>query len=118
MFGKVHDDFKGLLEHKPNFLLSGHALDATEGVSVDQGHENAVAVGVNRRGHWELVLMQQLHEEELPDGTESGEVEPVVAGPVLDVLSVLLDTAEGVTTEPGQFEDHVLALGGSTFVDI
>ena len=38
--------------------------------------------------------MEKLHEEELSNRAQSGEVEPVVAGPILNVLSVLLDASK------------------------
>jgi hypothetical protein len=67
-----------------------------EGISVDQGHEDSVAIGVDRLGDRELVFVKQLHKEKLADRAESGEVEPVVVGPMLDVLSILFDTSKRV----------------------
>ena len=53
-----------------------------------------MAVGVNGSGNWEVVFMQELHEEELSYGTQARQVEPVVACPVLNVLSIFLYASE------------------------
>jgi len=77
-----------------------------------------VPVGVDGSGRGEALLVQHLHEEELPDGGEAGEIEPVVVGAVLYVFSVLLDAPEGVPAQTRQFQHHQLALRSHALVDV
>lgn len=98
MFCEIYENFYGFFEKKLDLFLGGDSLDVAESVTVDQGHEYAVAIGVDGSWYRELVFVQKLHEKELAYGAESGEVEPVIVGSMLNVLSIFFDTAEGVAS--------------------
>lgn len=60
------------LEDRTDLPLGRNSLNVAESISVDQGHQNSMPIRVDWGGDWEAVLVQQLHEEELPNGAESG----------------------------------------------
>ena len=62
--------------------------------------------------------MKKLHKQKLSDRTQSREIEPVVAGSVLNVFSVFFDASEGITTKTGQLQHHELAIRSFALVDI
>lgn len=74
VFCEIYENFYGFFEKKLDLFLGGDSLDVAESVTVDQGHEYAVAIGVDGSWYRELVFVQKLHEKELAYGAESGEV--------------------------------------------
>lgn len=118
VLGKVEEDFYAHLEESLYFVLAADPLDVAESVSFDEGHDDGVAVSVDGLGGGEVVFVEQLHEHELPDGAESGQVEPAVARSVLNVLSVLLDAPEGVPPEAREFEHNDVSVGSDALVDV
>lgn len=66
ILGKLNQDFEGLFEQPCDFLLGGDPLDVAEGVSVDERHEDGVTIGVDGFGGGKSLLIEHLHEHELP----------------------------------------------------
>ena len=92
--------------------------DIEERVAINERHHNAVAIAVDRFRGGEPLLVQRLHESELTDRCEAGEVEPVEADTVLQVVAVAFDRLERSAPQPGQLDNRNTAVGGGAFIDI
>lgn len=77
--------------------------------SVDHAHEDRVAVLVDWSRRWETDLVQRLHVGILAGRSEAGQIQPVVLGSALQIVSVVFYGFKRLTTQTGQFQDHVLA---------
>lgn len=70
-------------------------LHMAQGSAVYQRHKDCMPIRVDGSGRGEAILVQDLHEGELSDGGQAGQVQPVETGSVLDVLSVVFYGFEG-----------------------
>lgn len=109
------DQVDALLEDS---LHVAQLLDLAERVTGDQRHHDGVPVPVDRLGRRELVLVAGVHEGELLNTGKPAEVKPAVVGAVLQVVPVLLDSAEGSAPKSCQFEDDIVPIRVFALVDI
>lgn len=58
VLSKFHQSIEGSLENRFNLLLSGDPLNMAKGISVYQGHEDGVSVGIDGSRDGEPIFMQ------------------------------------------------------------
>lgn len=118
IFSKVNKHFPGLLEEGSNLLLRVYPLNVAQGLPVYQRHHNSVTVCIDGPWGLKLVFVEQLHEQKLTDGGQTGKVEPVVVCTMLDVFSVLLYCAEGVPSQSCELQNHYFTIRRNALVDV
>ena len=77
-----------------------------------------MAVPVDRSRRGETLAVERFHEGKLFHGRYAGQVEPAGVRPALEVVSVVLDRAEGGPAKSRKLDDHSLSLGVLTDVDV
>lgn len=118
ILSEVDHHCQGLFEDNFDLFLGSDSLNMAQRRAINQWHDNCMAIGINGSGGSEIVFMQKLHKKELSDGWKTWKVEPVVVGPVTNVLSVSFNAAERVTAESSEFKNDHFALRSNALVNI
>jgi hypothetical protein len=102
MLGKLDNQLQSFMKNSLDRAMLSNFLDMAQRITINKGHQNSMPISVDGSGCGESTLMKDLHEGEFPDGGEPGEIEPIEASSILDVLSIILYRAEGTPAQPRQ----------------
>lgn len=101
--GQVH-------EVRVEFARVQYLGDLAQGVTSNQSHDDAVPVEINGLRNGESIVVKDLHKGKFSHGSQARQVEPMSSFPLLQVVSLFLDSAEGRATQTVDLEHTLVAV--------